>query len=401
MSSNHATGYVRRREMARGDVYYAHIRLPDGSRKQPKLGRCWDKRTRPPAGYLTEGMAQARLEAILAGDDPLLNIAPTRITFQQAVDEWLDYIEHDRKRRPSTLRDYIGTARNLLVPAFGASTAIEDITTLDVDKFRAEMVKGGKHTPRTVNKALVLAHGVFRLAQRRHGLRTNPVANAERQPEARSGDFRVLEPTDVVLLASKAESAQDATIYIVAAFTGLRMGELLGLRWKDVDFIKRLVHVRRSWVQGHEDTPKSHKVRSVPLIDQAARALDQLSRRDEWTTPDDRVFVELGEVVSDDRLRRRFKAALRAAGLQEMRFHDLRHTFGTLAVQAFPLSDVKAMMGHADISTTMIYVHHVPQHDAADKLGALVEKAQTGHPTGHRTTEKALQTVVPDETEIG
>jgi hypothetical protein len=55
-----------------------------------------------------------------------------------------------------------------------------------------------------------------------------------------------------------------------------------------------------------------------------------------------------------------------------MRFHDLRHTFGTLAVQAFSLTDVKAFMGHADIQTTMIYAHHVPQHDAADKLTRLL-----------------------------
>ena len=54
--------------------------------------------------------------------------------------------------------------------------------------------------------------------------------------------------------------------------------------------------------------------------------------------------------------------------LKPIRFHDLRHTFGTLAVQVFPLSDVKAYMGHADIATTMIYVHHVPQLDAAEKL---------------------------------
>jgi integrase len=57
-------------------------------------------------------------------------------------------------------------------------------------------------------------------------------------------------------------------------------------------------------------------------------------------------------------------------------FHDLRHTFGTLAVQAFPLSDVQAFMGHADIATTMIYVHHTPQHAAADRLGRLVADEQ-------------------------
>ena len=57
-------------------------------------------------------------------------------------------------------------------------------------------------------------------------------------------------------------------------------------------------------------------------------------------------------------------------------FHDLRHTFGTLAVQAFPLSDVQAYIGHADIATTMVYVHHTPQHAAADRLGQLVEGAE-------------------------
>lgn len=56
-----------------------------------------------------------------------------------------------------------------------------------------------------------------------------------------------------------------------------------------------------------------------------------------------------------------------------MRFHDLRHTFGTLAVQAFSLTDVKAFMGHADIQTTMIYAHHVPQPDAADRLTKLLD----------------------------
>jgi len=133
---------------------------------------------------------------------------------------------------------------------------------------------------------------------------------------------------------------------------------------------------------GREDTPKSHKVRSVPLIDQAARAMDGLSRREHFTGDDDRVFVnDVGGVIATDLLRKRFKAALDAAGLKQLRLHDLRHTFGTLAVQAFPLSDVKAYMGHANIETTMIYVHHVPQHDAADRLSALIDaRAQLVRP---------------------
>jgi len=65
------TGYVRVIERKRGAVFYAKLKLPDGSQPQRRLGRVWTKRTRPPEGYLTRGMAEARLEAILAGDDRL------------------------------------------------------------------------------------------------------------------------------------------------------------------------------------------------------------------------------------------------------------------------------------------------------------------------------------------
>lgn len=142
----------------------------------------------------------------------------------------------------------------------------------------------------------------------------------------------------------------------------------------DVDFANRVVHVKRSYTHGEVGTPKSGRVRSVPLIDQAAKALDGLSKRGGYTGPDDLVFVEdeLGQHLDDWRLRRRFQAALDRAKLKRLRLHDLRHTFGTIAVRAFPLTDVKAYMGHADIQTTMRYVHHVPQDDAADKLTRVV-----------------------------
>lgn len=88
------------------------------------------------------------------------------------------------------------------------------------------------------------------------------------------------------------------------------------------------------------------------------------------------MFVnDLGQPFEESAMRRRFYAALDAAGLSRIRNHDLRHSFGTLAVQVFPLTDVKAYMGHADIATTMIYVHHVPQVDAAEKLSAALRDA--------------------------
>ena len=116
-----ATGYVRTSERTGGPVFYAKLKLPDGSQPQRRLGKVWMKRTRPLDGYLTRGMAEARLSALLAGDDPLVNLAPTRITFGRACDEYLAYIEDDRKRRPSTVRDYRCTVDKMLRPEFGES----------------------------------------------------------------------------------------------------------------------------------------------------------------------------------------------------------------------------------------------------------------------------------------
>jgi len=134
---------------------------------------------------------------------------------------------------------------------------------------------------------------------------------------------------------------------------------LRALRWIDVDFSKRLVHVRRAYTHGGIGPPKSGRVRSVPLIDDvAARSTGSAAAS---TSPRGRPRVPEPGRKPDRRLklRRRFYKALERAGLKRLRFHDLRHSFGTLAVQVFPLTDVKAYMGHADIQTTMVYVHHV------------------------------------------
>ena len=204
----------------------------------------------------------------------------------------------------------------------------------------------------------------------------------------RTGDFTVgtrrgatpsRAPTGSELYGAT-DSELYGAIYITAAFTGLRMGELRALRWIDVDFANRIVHVRRNHVRDAHGAPKSQRVRSVPMTDQvAAVVLDGLGVA--TTAPGPRTSSStLGfnePFHQDAEAQALLRRARERAGLGALRekgdnrqpdnrivFHDLRHTFGTLAVQAFPLSDVMAMMGHAEISTTMIYVHHVPQHNA-------------------------------------
>jgi integrase len=242
--------------------------------------------------------------------------------------------------------------------------------------------------PAAVQKVLVELYAILKRAKRKGWLEINPAEDAERVTVPRTGEFNVLSPEEVHAVARADHSELYGAIYVTAAFTGLRMGELRALRWTDVDFSNRIVHVRRNLVRDARGASKSQKVRSVPMTDPVAVVLDRLSRRDYCTEPEDLVFTfGYNEPVHQDTVRKRFHAALEQAGLGHLRvrpdverrehpivFHDLRHTFGTLAVQAFALSDVMAMMGHAQIATTMIYVHHVPQHDAAARLSALLER---------------------------
>jgi integrase len=372
------SGHVFRKRRKSGDRWMAKWRDAAGQH-QRVLGRAWSRRGRPPAGYLTKQGAQKELDAILADARRGQLVAPARpsggATFADAAAEWLRYVEHDRKRRPSTVRDYRLVVDKVLLPALGEAQ-LEAITSAHIDAFRARLVVEGRLSARTINKYLALSHGILKRAQRVYGLSANAAAGVERQPVRRSGDFDVLSSTDGEALVRAAGSDQDAAIFTTAAYAGLRLGELRALRWRDVEFAKRLIHVRRSYVERNEGVPKSGRVRSVPMIDQVARALDQLSRRERFVGDEDLVFCnDAGAHFDDSALRRRFYAARERAGLKPIRFHDLRHTFGTLAVQVFPLSDVKAYMGHADIATTMIYVHHVPRLDAAERLSAALDSS--------------------------
>ena len=359
----------------------AHVK--DSGRRTPRGAKLWraGDGPKPNPTWLTPKDAADRLAALLV-EAPRVLDDTVAVSFGEACTEWLRYVEHDRQRTESTMRDYRNTVRRHLLPYFGADTPIGAITTEDIDTLREQML-AGHLSRRSIQKILVIAYGIFKRAKRRKWITANPAEDAERVNFTRSGDFAVLTPAEVEALGRAAASEQDAAIFLTAAYTGLRLGELRGLRWRDVNFAKRIVHVRRNVpAGGTERVPKSGKVRSVPLVDRAAQVLDDLSRRKLWTGPDDFIFPNaLGGSFDHNRLRLRYREALDRAGLEALRFHDLRHTFGTLAVRVFPLTDVKAFMGHADIQTTMLYVHHVPQHDAADKLSAALS-AEVGPDVG-------------------
>jgi integrase len=185
------------------------------------------------------------------------------------------------------------------------------------------------------------------------------------------------------------EDRQDAELVRVAAYTGLRRGELVALRWRDVDFERRKLIVRRA-VSGDVEasSTKSRRAREVPLADQAAGALARLSQRGDFTSADDYVFANrLGRRLDGSAVRRRVERARDAAELRALRFHDLRHTYGSLLVAGgVDLASVKAAMGHSRITTTERYLHARSASELADRFTRALGAAGSPTPVAERTT---------------
>lgn len=336
------------------------------------LGKAWTKRSRSPAGYLTRSAAEDAFKRFLEGEATSV-VAGRGTTFGQAADAYLASLEAkitSGSFRASTLRTYRNIIEADLRPRWGERPA-GTITREEIDAYRASLVDRGLAAT-TINQTRAIVRAIFAVAD----LKDDPSIAFDRAKTRRatSGAITFYRPDEVGQLVEHAADEQDAALYLTAAFTGLRASELRALRWRSLDFGDSLLHVERGFTdEGGEDLPKSYRVRSVPMMPQVARALAGLREREFFTKDDDLVFAGVvGDVLDYDVMYRRYKRTQERAGVRPLRFHDLRHSFGTMAVRAFPITDVQTWMGHADITTTRKYIHYAPQPEAAARLGALV-----------------------------
>lgn len=300
------------------------------------------------------------------------------------------------------------------------------ITTSDVDailnKVAAVKVMHDGHkqpvTPRTVNRYRSLMSAIFNFGMREsrktaeyerdpahqeqagaiRGVASNPVAVTDKrhQPELRQLVYYTPEEVEAAARALEqgkhriarvdsktqkpvprsdgemAEDMRDGEAVRVSAYGGLRQGELLALRWRDIDWAGVKVNVSRAVSAGIETTPKSGKGREIPMSDQLVGALNRLSQRHDYVASDDLVFCDaLGGHLDASALRRRYVTARDSAGLRPLRWHDLRHTFGSLLVAGgIDLVTVKSAMGHSRIETTERYLHARPATEDATRFTA-------------------------------
>jgi integrase len=433
--------YVDRDDVKRTRLLgLAHVK---GSGKRTARGApIWRAADGPcPAQHLTPKMAEDALATLL--DEARTAPRRPRVlepeatagipTFGDAIENWLTYLRVEKRRKTSTLQDARNVANAYLLPRFGKDTPLyaierrevavtsggreraqlreerrDTFTTDDVDDFRRDLLATDL-SPRSVQKILVLLHGVFKLAKRRKLILSNPSEDAERVTVEDPGVFNVLEPAEfeavyhAVLgeLDERSEEEQEeddaiddldeaqrelfGAVLSTSFYAGLRMGEMRDVPCRNVDFARAMLRVESGYTHGARSTPKGKRARSTPLVSVLEQRLTALSRRRSFTQPDDYVFCnEIGERVSDDKVRAVFYAALTRAGLGHrraaedvhgnpqtpMRVHDLRHSWCTWAVNVWPVTKVKEFAGHRDIKTTMRYVHHQTKAEDAELGGS-------------------------------
>ena len=168
---------------------------------------------------------------------------------------------------------------------------------------------------------------------------------------------RTVAVTDEELAAREAEDRQDAEAFRVLFYTGIRVGELLTLRWADVDLDACSLLVRRNLSAGVETDPKGRRNRYVPLSDPAVAALARLASRDDFIgDPDYVVCNRWGRRLDPSALRRRYHRACEVAGLRRVKLHGLRHAAGSILARTADPVFVRDYLGHSKLSTTDRYV---------------------------------------------
>jgi integrase len=398
--ARYGSGTLVRRAGPNGDTWIAKWR--DGGRQvQRGLGFVHSKRH---ADGLTRAEADAAMSKLRQ------QVAVERAEHEQAtarraverqrrtfaeVGEALIAAKRAAGRKPSTIESYSHWLRIHIVDFFGP-TPVDGITRDDVRGFSAALERKGL-APKSRANALGTLHSLIEFAiDEGWAAGENPVKRVEKPALAVADpDIHYLDTEEIEALLRAVPDDPlgrvERVMYLTAAMTGMRQGELFALRWRDVDWSARRIRVRRNYVRGEFGTPKSKRSsRSVPLASRVATELELLSQDSEYTRDDDLVFAHpaTGNPIDRSKLLKRFKAALRRGDVRAVRFHDLRHTFGTrMAAQGMPMRVLQELMGHRDFKTTLIYADYAPSEREAEWVEeafrpvAPVEAEQTARAT--------------------
>lgn len=300
---------------------------------------------------------EAVLRQKLARGEPLTPSQPDRKQkereqkFRDFAWEWFNtYVKSNNKH--SEMKHKMYALRTHLIPFFG-NTPLNKIETLQIEQYKSRKIGAGLMN-KTINNHLTVLSSCLHIAQDWFELQKIPKIKKLKVPPQKF-NFLTFEESEQ-LLAHSYGVWHD--IILLALKTGLRMGELRALHWSDVGYRNKDITVRHSWNDRKKvlEAPKSNKERRIPLTNELYETLMERKQSSGF------IFTnEKGEPFNDKRLNEELSKICRSAGVKEITCHALRHTYAShLTMRGAPLKAIQELMGHANIQTTMRYVHLSP-----------------------------------------
>ncbi len=334
----------------------------------------------------TQSLCRAWIKEMLNKIDGGLTFEGTQITLERFVEMWLN--GKVLSRRPRTVHQYQQIVRLHILPIMG-HMRLQDIRPTHVRQLYAIKRKEGRG-PRTVQLIHATLYNALKQAVREGVLRHNPVEAVER-PRVEQSEMQILNDDQIRQFLITAKGSPFEAIFYLALATGMRQGELLGLKWSDIDWNKGILFVQRQLQQIEGQgyvflPPKTRAGRRQIKVGTATlkqledhrnrQALEKAVAGDRWRENDLIFPTTIGTPLDYKRATQEFKRILKHAGLPSIRFHDLRHTsLNALMEMGTPVNTVQRRGGHAKPSTTIdIYGHATArsQEVAAEKIEELI-----------------------------
>lgn len=310
-----------------------------------------------------EILAKKKAEAV-EGRYALPSKKPSPL-FAAMAEDYLTY--YQANRRPRSVERH-QMALKALQPVF-AGKRLTDITPFLIEKYK-RLRKDAGRSEVTINRELACLKNLFTMAMQWGKASTNPVSQVRFFREE-NGRTRFLTDAEEAALLTACNPSLHPLV-LAALHTGFRKSELLSLTWQDIDFQHGMMTVQASYA-------KNGETRSIPMTATVTAALQTLRRDDTPTTP---VFLT-HHGTPYHHTAKVFNAACRRAGLDDVTFHDLRHTFASRLVMAgIDVPTVQALLGHKTIAMTMRYAHLSPGHKrtAIAVLDRLPDKSPNNFP---------------------
>lgn len=366
-------GNIRKRKDGRWEGRYVVGRDPDSGKMITKnvLGK-------------TQAEVKEKLKKAIENSRQLDYTKEGKYTVGQWLDEWFEAYAKV-KVRPSSHQTYKGYIENHIKPNIG-EIPIEKLTSLTLQKFYKNLLTEGRipriesekqpkglsaKTVRNINQVISSA---MDMAVKHRLILSNPTDGCE-LPKVEHREMHTIHAEQLGAFLREAKESGVYELYYLDLATGMRRGELLGLKWEDVDLARGVIHVKRqvARIDGKvKEVPLKTKnsYRNISISQDAVKMLKEMEKRRicEYVFPS-----PSGGPISPDSVRHMLHRVLKRAGLPSIRFHDLRHTFATLALQnGVDIKTVSGMLGHFSAGFTLDTYAHVTtaaQKEAANTMG--------------------------------